>query len=137
MNILFGISDTLECRNAIKFAIKLAHSLKTVRFTLLHVSMEVFIYSESGMMDYGTTEALEEERAKDLLKEFEDAFKKENIECESVLKSGDSIDVVLGMAKDYDLLLIGASESNLLYRLFGSHQNRLIEQSSIPIMVAK
>ncbi|MGL2375613.1 universal stress protein, partial [Helicobacter pylori] len=47
MNILFGISDTQECYNAIKFAVKLAHSLKEVRFTLLHVSMEVFIYSES------------------------------------------------------------------------------------------
>ncbi len=137
MNILFGISDTQECYNAIKFAVKLAHSLKEVRFTLLHVSMEVFIYSESGMMDYGQTEALEEEKAKALLKQFEDAFKKENIECESVLKSGDLIDVVLDMAKDYDLLLIGASESNLLYRLFISHQNSLVEQSSIPVVIAK
>ncbi len=58
MNILFGISDTQECYNAIKFAVKLAHSLKEVRFTLLHVSMEVFIYSESGMMDYGTNRSL-------------------------------------------------------------------------------
>ncbi|GHS31268.1 universal stress protein [Helicobacter pylori] len=137
MNILFGISDTQECYNAIKFAVKLAHSLKEVRFTLLHVSMEVFIYSESGMMDYGQTEALEEEKAKALLKQFEDAFKKENIECESVLKSGDLINVVLDMAKDYDLLLIGASESNLLYRLFISHQNSLVEQSSIPVVIAK
>ncbi|WP_104713669.1 universal stress protein [Helicobacter cetorum] len=137
MNILFGISDTQECRNAVESAIKLAHSLKSVRFTLLHVSMEVFIYADNGMMDYGTTEALEEKKAKALLQEFSALFEKEGIICEQVLKSGEPIDVVLDMAKDYDLLLIGASESNLLYRLFGSHQNRFIDQSPIPIMVAK
>ncbi|WP_334088000.1 universal stress protein, partial [Helicobacter typhlonius] len=37
----------------------------------------------------------------------------------------------------YDLLIIGASESSLLHRIFNSHQNSFINSSPIPVLVAK
>ncbi len=135
--LLFGVSDTDECRQAIKTIIKLFGHRQEVELTLLHVTPEVLVYAESGIVDYGTIEHIEQEKSNEILDEFEQTFKAEGITCKKILRTGNPIDVVLEIANQYDLLVIGASESSLLYRMFSSHQNSFINSSPIPVLVAK
>ena len=50
--LLFGVSDTDECRQAIKTIIRLFGHREEVELTLLHVTPEVLVYAESGIVDY-------------------------------------------------------------------------------------
>ncbi|PAF52368.1 universal stress protein [Helicobacter sp. 13S00477-4] len=135
--LLFGVSDTEECRRAIKTIIKLFGHQEGIELTLLHVTPEVLVYAESGIMDYGTIENIEKEQSNEILDDFEKTFKEDGIICQKILKTGNPIDVVLEIADKYDLLVIGASESSLLHRIFNSHQNSFINSSPIPVLVAK
>ena len=103
----------------------------------MHVTPEIVVYAESGIVDYGTIENIENEKSNAILNEFEQAFNKEGIACQKILKTGNPIDVVLEIVNNYDLLIIGASESSLLHRIFNSHQNSFINSSPIPVLVAK
>lgn len=135
--ILFGVSDTEECRRAIKTIVKFFGNRSEVELTLLHVTPEVLVYAESGIVDYGTIENIEKEKSNEILDEFEKTFKDQGIGCKKILETGNPIDVVLEIADQYDLLVIGASESSLLHRIFNSHQNSFINSSPIPVLVAK
>ena len=135
--LLFGVSDTDECRQAIKTIIRLFGHREEVELTLFHVTPEVLVYAESGIVDYGTIENIEKEKSNEILDEFEQTFKTEGIACKKILRTGNPIDVVLEIAHNYDLLVIGASESGLLHRIFNSHQNSFVNSSPIPVLVAK
>ena len=135
--LLFGVSDTEECRRAIGTIRKLFGKREDVELTLLHVSEEIIVYAQSGIVNYETIENIENERSNEILNEFENTFKNEGITCKKILRTGNPIDVVLEIANEYDLLVIGASESSLLYRIFSSHQNSFINSSPIPVLVAK
>lgn len=135
--LLFGVSDTQECKAAIATIVKFFGARDDVELTLLHVSPEIVVYAESGVVDYGTIEHIENEKSNAMLDEFEVAFNAQGIVCQKILKTGNPIDVVLEIAHEYDLLIIGASESSLLHRIFNSHQNGFINSSPIPVMVAK
>lgn len=135
--LLFGVSDTQECRRAIQTIVKFFGHREGIELTLLHVTPEIVVYAESGIVDYGTIEDIENEKSHAILDEFESEFHKEGILCQKILKNGNPIDVVLEIINDYDLLIIGASESSLLHRIFNSHQNSFINSSPIPVLVAK
>lgn len=135
--LLFGVSNTQECRRAIQTIIKFFGHRNGIELTLLHVTPEVIVYAESGIVDYGTIENIEQQKSNDILNEFEAEFVKEGISCQKILKTGNPIDVVLEIVENYDLLVIGASESSLLHRIFNSHQNSFINSSPIPVLVAK
>lgn len=135
--LLFGVSDTEECRRAIKTIIRLFGHRQEVELTLLHVTPEVLVYAESGIVDYGTIENIEKEKSNEILEEFELTFKSEGISCNKILRTGNPVDIVLEIADKYDLLVIGASESSLLHRIFNSHQNSIVNSSPIPVLVAK
>ncbi|AAP77341.1 universal stress protein [Helicobacter hepaticus] len=135
--LLFGVSDTQECRRAIQTIIRFFGHREEIELTLLHVTPEIVVYAESGIVDYGTIENIENEKSNAILNEFEQAFNKEGIACQKILKTGNPIDVVLEIVNNYDLLIIGASESSLLHRIFNSHQNSFINSSPIPVLVAK
>lgn len=137
IKLLFGVSDTQECRRAIQTIIKFFGHRDEVELTLLHVTPEIIVYAESGIVDYGTIENIENEKSNNILSEFEQSFNKEGIVCRKILKTGNPIDVVLEIVNNYDLLVIGASESSLLHRIFNSHQNSFINSSPIPVLVAK
>lgn len=137
VKLLFGVSDTEECRRAIKTIVNIFGTQDKVNLTLLHVTPEVLVYAESGIVDYGTIENIEKEKSNEILDEFEKTFQKEGLKCDKILKTGNPIDVVLEIADKYDLLVIGASESSLLHRIFSSHQNSFINSSPIPVLVAK
>lgn len=137
IKLLFGVSDTQECRRAIQTIIKFFGHRDEVELTLLHVTPEIIVYAESGIVDYGTIENIENEKSNNILSEFEQSFNKEGIACRKILKTGNPIDVVLEIVNNYDLLVIGASESSLLHRIFNSHQNSFINSSPIPVLVAK
>lgn len=135
--LLFGVSDTQECRRAVQTIIKFFGNREEIELTLLHVSPEIVVYAESGIVDYGRIEQIENEKSNNILNEFELAFNQRGIACQKILKTGNPIDVVLEIINDYDLLVIGASESSLLHRIFNSHQNSFINSSPIPVLVAK
>lgn len=135
--ILFGVSDTQECRRAIQTIIRFFGHRDEIELTLLHVTPEIIVYAESGVVDYGTIESIENEKSQKILKEFEHSFNEEGITCKTMLKTGNPVDVALEIINQYDLLVIGASESSLLHRIFNSHQNGFINSSPIPVLVAK
>lgn len=135
--LLFGVSDTQECRRAIQTIIRFFGHREEIELTLLHVTPEIVVYAESGIVDYGTIENIENEKSNTMLDEFEAEFNKQGITCQKILKTGNPIDVVLEIVNNYDLLIIGASESSLLHRIFNSHQNSFINSSPIPVLVAK
>lgn len=135
--LLFGVSDTQECRRAIQTIIKFFGNRSDIELTLLHVNPEIVVYAESGIVDYGTIESIENQKSNEILDEFEKGFSNSGIQTKKVLKTGNPIDVVLEIIEKYDLLIIGASESSLLHRIFNSHQNSFINSSPIPVMVAK
>ena len=135
--ILFGVSDTDECRKAVPTIIKLFARRDEIELTLLHVCAETIVLAESGIVDYTSLEHVQEEESNEILREFADVFIKEGIVCKKILKNGNPIDVVLEIANEYDLLVIGASESSMLKRIFNSHQNSFINSSPIPVLVAK
>lgn len=137
IRILFGVSDTDECRKAIPTIVKLFAKRNEIELTLLHVSPDNIIFAESGIVDYTSLDSVQQEESNAILREFAQVFNSEGIVCRKLLKSGNPVDVVLEIANDYDLLVIGASESSLLYRIFNSHQNSFINSSPIPVLVAK
>lgn len=137
IKILFGVSDTDECRKAAPTIIKLFSKRSEIELTLLHVSAETIVLAESGIVDYASLESVQQEESNEILNEFANIFSKEGIACKKILKNGNPIDVVLEIANDYDLLVIGASESSMLKRIFNSHQNSFINSSPIPVLVAK
>ncbi|STQ86095.1 universal stress protein [Helicobacter muridarum] len=137
IRILFGVSDTEECKKAIPTIIKLFAKRSEIELTLLHVIPETIVLAESGIVDYASLEHLQQEESNEILKEFAKIFNQEGIACKKILRNGNPIDVVLEIANDFDLLVIGASESSLLRRIFNSHQNSFINSSPIPVLVAK
>ncbi|HIV49741.1 universal stress protein [uncultured Helicobacter sp.] len=135
--LLFGVSDTQECRRAIDTIVKLFGEREDVELTLLHVSQDIVVYAQSGVVNYETIENIEHEKSNEILNEFEETFNKSGLVCKKILRTGNPIDIMLEIANDYDLLVIGASESSLLYRIFSSHQNSFVNSSPIPVLVAK
>lgn len=137
IKVLFGVSDTQECRRAIDTIVKFFGDRKDVELTLLHVSQDIVVYAQSGVVNYETIENIEHEKSNEILNEFDQAFKKNGLVCQKILRTGNPIDIMLEIANEYDLLVIGASESSLLYRIFSSHQNSFVNSSPIPVLVAK
>ncbi|MDY2823778.1 MAG: universal stress protein [Helicobacter sp.] len=137
IKVLFGVSDTQECRRAIDTIVKFFGDRKDVELTLLHVSQDIVVYAQSGVVNYETIENIEHEKSNEILNEFEQAFKESGLVCQKILRTGNPIDIMLEIANEYDLLVIGASESSLLYRIFSSHQNSFVNSSPIPVLVAK
>ena len=137
IKVLFGVSDTQECRRAIDTIVKFFGDRKDVELTLLHVSQDIVVYAQRGVVNYETIENIEHEKSNEILNEFEQAFKENGLTCQKILRTGNPIDIMLEIANEYDLLVIGASESSLLYRIFSSHQNSFVNSSPIPVLVAK
>ncbi|MDD7345541.1 universal stress protein [Helicobacter sp.] len=137
IKVLFGVSDTQECRRAIDTIVKFFGDRKDVELTLLHVSQDIVVYAQSGVVNYETIENIEHEKSNEILNEFDQAFKESGLVCQKILRTGNPIDIMLEIANEYDLLVIGASESSLLYRIFSSHQNSFVNSSPIPVLVAK
>ncbi|MBR2111364.1 universal stress protein [Helicobacter equorum] len=137
IKVLFGVSDTQECRRAIDTIVKFFGDRKDVELTLLHVSQDIVVYAQSGVVNYETIENIEHEKSNEILNEFDQAFKENGLVCQKILRTGNPIDIMLEIANEYDLLVIGASESSLLYRIFSSHQNSFVNSSPIPVLVAK
>lgn len=134
--LLFGVSDTQECRRAIDTIASLFGNRQDLELTLLHVKPDSIVYAESGMVDYSVC-AHHEDNPECIIDGFAKELESKSFACKKILKTGNPIDVVLDIANDYDLLIIGASESSLLYRIFGSHQNSFVNASPIPVLVAK
>lgn len=134
--LLFGVSDTQECRRAIDTIASLFGNRQDLELTLLHVKPDSIVYAESGMVDYSVC-AHHEDNPECIIDGFAKELENKGFACKKILKTGNPIDVVLDIANDYDLLIIGASESSLLYRIFGSHQNSFVNASPIPVLVAK
>ena len=137
IKVLFGVSDTQECRRAIDTIVKFFGDRKDVELTLLHVSQDIVVYAQRGVVNYETIENIEHEKSNEILNEFDQAFKENGLVCQKILRTGNPIDIMLEIANEYDLLVIGASESSLLYRIFSSHQNSFVNSSPIPVLVAK
>ncbi len=137
IKILFGVSDTEECRKAIPTIIKLFAKRSEIEVTLLHVTPETIVLAESGIVDYASLEHIQEEESNEILQEFAKVFNTKGISCKKILKNGNPVDIVLEIAEQYDLLVIGASESSMLHRIFNSHQNSFVNSSPIPVLVAK
>ncbi|RAX54101.1 universal stress protein [Helicobacter sp. 16-1353] len=136
-HILFGVSDTKECRKAVSCLVNLFSGVSEFDITLLHVISEVMVYAESGIYDYKHIFSAQDIESDDLLKEFEEEFLKHNIKVNKIIKKGNAGDVLLELANDHDLLVIGESESSLLHRIFNSHQDLFITASPIPVLIAK
>lgn len=135
--ILFGVSDTKECRKAVSCLVNLFSGISEFEITLLHVVSEVLVYAESGIYDYNNITSAQDVESDDLLKEFEEEFLKHNINVNKVIKKGNAADVLLELANNHDLLVIGESESSILHRIFNSHQDLFISASPIPVLIAK
>lgn len=135
--ILFGVSDTKECRKAVSCLVNLFSGISEFEITLLHVVSEVLVYAESGIYDYNNISSAQDVESDDLLKEFEEEFLKHNIKVNKVIKKGNAGDVLLELANNHDLLVIGESESSILHRIFNSHQDLFISASPIPVLIAK
>ncbi len=134
--ILFGVSDTKECKKAVDCLINLFKGISEFEITLLHVISEVIVYAESGIYDCGNK--IEEDiESDDLLKEFENKFMQHKINVKKVVKKGNAADILINFANDYDLLVIGESEQSILHRIFNSHQDLFISASPIPVLIAK
>ena len=54
-----------------------------------------------------------------------------------VVKKGNTANVLIEFANNYDLLVIGESEQSILHRIFDSHQDLFISASPIPVLIAK
>lgn len=136
IKILFGVSDTSECRKAIDTVAKLFKNRGDVELTLLHVSSDTTLLTEAGIIDY-TALAEGDGTTNDILDEFEQAFCNRSFECKKVLRNGNPLDTLLDIASEYDLLVIGSSEGSAIKRFFNSHQNSFVNSSPIPILVSK
>lgn len=132
---LFGVSNTKECRDAIGSVVKLFNNFTQYNITLFHIVSELMVYVEGGIYDYINSNTSNE--SNDLLNEFEMAFAKHNIGVNRIVKEGNPSKVLLDLAKEYDLLIIGESESSILHRIFNSNQDLFINVSPIPVLVAK
>lgn len=135
--ILFGVSDTDECRHAVDCLVKLFSGVAEFEITLLRVVSEVLVYAESGVYDYNDMVSAQNAESDALLGEFEEKFLAHNIKVHKTIKRGNAADVLLELANDHDLLVIGESESSILHRIFNSHQDLFISASPIPVLIAK
>ncbi len=138
--LLFAVNDTDECTRAAHSLLSLFESQK-LALTLLHVTPETILHAESGLIDYEVIEKNEFEESKKILNNFKEIFKEDKraigFKVETLLKSGNPIDIVLEIANGYDLLVIGSSEQGILHRIFTSHQNSFVNASPISVLVAK
>lgn len=135
--ILFGVSDTNECRKAVDCLVKLFSGIASFEITLLRVVADVLVYAEAGVYNYNNLADVENIEDDELLKEFEAKFLAHNIKTHKVIKQGNAADVLLELASNHDLLVIGESESSILHRIFNSHQDLFISASPIPVLIAK
>lgn len=135
--ILFGVSDTNECRKAVDCLVKLFSGITSFEITLLRVVADVLVYAEAGVYNYNNLADVENVEGDELLKEFEAKFLAHNIKTHKVIKQGNAADVLLELASNHDLLVIGESESSILHRIFNSHQDLFISASPIPVLIAK
>lgn len=133
--ILFGVSDTDECRKAVDCLVGLFSGITEFEITLLRVVSEVLVYAEAGVYDYGNT--TQSTQGDELLSEFEAKFLAHNIKAHKVVRQGNAADILLELAQGHDLLVIGESESSILHRIFNSHQDLFISASPIPVLIAK
>ena len=134
--ILFGVSGTDECKKAVGCLVKLFSGVAEFEITLLHVVSDVLVYAEAGVYNYNQLGAESTENDA-LLSEFEAQFLAHNIKTNKIIRQGNAADVLLELANDFDLLVIGESESSILHRIFNSHQDLFISASPIPVLIAK
>ncbi len=134
--LLFAVNDTQECSKAAQTLLSLFGKEK-IELTILHVTSDTITYAD--LMNYESIQQSQEEESSQLLKRFHDFFAKgsAHFKIQTLLKAGNPIDVVLEVASEHDLLVIGASEHGLLHRIFNSHQNSFINASPISVLVAK
>ena len=135
--ILFGVSDTEECRKAVGCLVKLFSGIAEFEISLLRVVSEVLVYAESGVYDYDNITNAQNVESDELLSEFEAKFLEHNIKTHRIIKRGNAADILLELAETHDLLVIGESESSILHRIFNSHQDLCISASPIPVLIAK
>lgn len=131
---LFGVSDTKECRNAIKSVVKLFDNVDKFSITMFHIISELMVYVEGGVYDNSYTFSQESNL---LLDEFEKEFKNYSIKVNRLVKEGNPSEILLDLTSNYDLLIIGESESSILHRIFNSNKDLFINVSPIPVLLAK
>lgn len=135
--ILFGVSDTKECRKAVDCLVRLFSDIDDFNITLLRVVSEVLVYAESGVYGYDDIASAQHIESDELLNEFEAKFLGHNIKVNKIIKRGNAVDILLELANEHDLLVIGETESSILHRIFNSHQDLFISASPIPVLIAK
>lgn len=76
--ILFGVSDTKECKKAVNRLVNLFEGYKRIWNNLLHVVQEMVVYAENGIYDFNNKIG-DDAESDDLLGEFEEEFLRHKI----------------------------------------------------------
>ncbi|PAF50744.1 universal stress protein [Helicobacter sp. 13S00401-1] len=137
LKVLFGVSDTEECKKAIPAIMKIFGHREDVVVHLMHVVANTVVFAESGIVDYSAIEEPQEEESNEVLNYFADTLTKEGVRCKRYLRHGDPIDIILEESHMHDLLVIGDSEHSFLHKVFSSHGSSFIHNSPIPVLIAK
>ena len=135
--ILFAIDDTKACQKAARFIVDFFGKDERFSITLVHVKTPIMLYGEAALAAYEEIEKKESKDCSQLLENFVGIFRDNNIDAESNMLEGEAVEEVLEYSKDYNLLVIGHSESSIWNSIFSSNQSSFSEKSPIPILIVK
>lgn len=135
--LLFAIDDTEVCERAAQYILEMFGKDPDCTLTLIHAKPEFMLYGEAVLAAYDEIDLKAEEKARALVEKFSNFFTERGVNPYVLLKKGDPVEMVLQEASNHNLLIIGASESSFLNKLFTSHQDDFIEQAPIPLLIVK
>lgn len=138
-NILVGIDFHEKTADLVDYAYQLAAHFKS-KIWLVHIAAPDpdFVGYEVGPQYIRDSRADTLKTEHQQLIKFADDLKSKGIEAEGLLIQGPTIDTIIAESQKLkiDLIITGHHEHSFIYEvLFGNTSNKLIDKSSIPVLV--
>jgi nucleotide-binding universal stress UspA family protein len=136
-NILVPIDFSEVSKNALKFAVKLAHALEG-KIVLYHTEQPVLIASDMGGFVYPDMELETEKMLHQKLDELVESIQHQNVEAIKILQRGilkDSIETIIERA-GIDLIVTGTHGAKGLESFFfGTNSVDIFEHVKCPVLI--
>jgi nucleotide-binding universal stress UspA family protein len=134
--ILVAYDGSDGARAALKLGIELA---KTFGAQLSSVSVEEHLpYYAASISEVKAAKEQVDEYFRGLTKQARDQAALAGVALETVVAQGHEVETIVGMAKGFDLLVIGShGHSGIFGRMMGSTAQNLVRLAPCPVLVAK
>jgi len=134
--VLIPTDFSLVSKNALKYGLNLYKNTETV-FTIIHVYHPSFDPTQPEVLDSSLSmEAVKNESMKNLLATIDDTAKEFNVEVNSIIEIGFTIEKLVKLSSEFDIIIMGSTGSNnFLSKVFGGISSGVVSKAKCPVLL--